>query len=194
MSEKKSFSKNPENQIDINLSHIQAEVKAPKGNFNSFGKYKYRSAEDIVESVKPVIHKYGFWLIMKDEVVQIGDRIYIKATSTLTNGDQIYESVGFAREEEIKKGMDGSQITGASSSYARKYSLCGLFALDDTADSDATNQHEPDNRPEINDQLMAKLIARFNKGESDVFEKAEKHYKLREKDSVIIKSLNHESN
>jgi hypothetical protein len=180
------------NQSRITLAEIQKEVKSPKGNYNSFGKYKYRSAEDIVESVKPIIHKYGFFLVLTDEIVQVSDRIYIKATAILSNGTETYSAVGYAREEEAKKGMDASQITGAASSYARKYSLNGLFAIDDTKDSDATNQHEEDNRPDMNDMLMTKLIARYNKGESDVFDKADKHYKLREKDLLIIKKLNNE--
>jgi len=124
------------------LHEIQAQVKAPKGQFNSFGKYKYRSCEDIVEAIKPVINPLGFHLILSDEVVEVGGRVYVKATATLTNGKLTYVATGFAREEESKKGMDGSQVTGASSSYARKYALNGLFAIDDTKDSDATNEHK----------------------------------------------------
>jgi hypothetical protein len=121
------------------LAQIQAQIKAPKGQFNSFGKYKYRSCEDIVEAVKPVINQLGYYLILTDELVQIGDRYYIKATAILGNGKEEYRSYAYAREEEFKKGMDGSQVTGAASSYARKYCLNGLFAIDDTKDSDATN-------------------------------------------------------
>jgi len=123
------------------LHEIQAQVKAPKGQFNSFGKYKYRSCEDIVEAIKPIINPLGFWLILSDEVVEVGGRVYVKATATLTNGKLVYQAYGYAREEETKKGMDSSQVTGASSSYARKYALNGLFAIDDTKDSDATNEH-----------------------------------------------------
>jgi hypothetical protein len=121
------------------LAKIQSLIKAPKGQFNSFGKYKYRSCEDIVEAVKPVINSLGFYLTLSDEIVNIGDRFYIKATATLSNGTETYTCSAYAREEESKKGMDGSQVTGASSSYARKYCLNGLFAIDDTKDSDATN-------------------------------------------------------
>lgn len=124
------------------LSKIQNEVKAPKGQFNSYGKYRYRSAEDIVEAVKPVINSYGYYLTLNDEIVLIGNRYYIKATATLSNGQETFTASAFAREEETKKGMDGSQITGAASSYARKYALNGLFAIDDTKDSDATNTHD----------------------------------------------------
>ena len=123
----------------MNLAKIQALVKAPKGQFNNFGKYKYRSCEDIVEAIKPVINPLGFALTLSDEVVLIGQRFYIKATATLTDENVTYTATAFAREEEVKKGMDGSQITGASSSYARKYALNGLFAIDDTKDADSTN-------------------------------------------------------
>lgn len=121
------------------LAKIQSLIKAPKCQFNSFGKYKYRSCEDIVEAVKPVINQLGFYLTLSDEIVNIGNRFYIKATATISNGTESYSSVAYAREEETKKGMDGSQVTGASSSYARKYALNGLFAIDDTKDSDSTN-------------------------------------------------------
>jgi hypothetical protein len=185
----------------VTLAQIQSEVKAPKGNFNSFGKYKYRSAEDIVESVKPVIHRYGYFLVLTDEIIEVANRVYIKATAILSNGTDTYSAVGFAREEESKKGMDSSQVTGASSSYARKYALNGLFAIDDTKDSDATNTHgiatntgDEDAKPEMTDSLMVKLVARFNGGELNVFKLAEQHYKLRNQDLLIIKNLNNETN
>lgn len=124
------------------LAAIQAELKAPKSQYNSFGKYHYRKCEDILEAVKPLLQKHGCVLTLKDEVVLVGDRYYIKATATLKEPESAGEisSSAFAREEEKKAGMDGSQITGASSSYARKYALNGLFAIDDTADSDTTNE------------------------------------------------------
>lgn len=123
------------------LAEIQAMVKAPKGQFNSFGKYKYRSAEDILEAVKPVINPLGFHIILTDEPIIVGDRNYIRATVTLSNGDQSYSASAVAREDESKKGMDSAQVSGTSSSYARKYALNGLFALDDTKDADATNKN-----------------------------------------------------
>lgn len=126
-----------ENQLAI----IQSKVKAPKGQFNSFGKYHYRSAEDILEAVKQVVNPMGYSITISDTIICAGDRYYIKATATLSNGKESWSVDGYAREEESKKGMDGSQVTGASSSYARKYALCGLFAMDDTKDSDATNTH-----------------------------------------------------
>ena len=121
------------------LSKIQKEMKAPKSQFNAFGKYKYRSCEDILEAVKPFLN--GTVLYISDEMVLIGDRYYIKATATLRNGDDAVSVTTYAREEAEKKGMDSSQITGAASSYARKYALNGLFLIDDTKDSDATNEH-----------------------------------------------------
>jgi hypothetical protein len=131
-----------------NLAKIQAAVKAPKGQFNNFGRYKYRSCEDIVEAIKPVINPLGFALTLSDEVVFIGTRFYIKATATLTDGNETYAATAYAREEEVKKGMDGSQITGASSSYARKYALNGLFAIDDTKDSDSMDNKEEEEKKE----------------------------------------------
>lgn len=127
------------------LIAIQSELKVPKSQFNKFGGYKYRKAEDILEAVKPLLAKQKCTLIITDDVVLIGNRIYVKATATIKNEKGECETTtGWAREEETKKGMDGSQITGASSSYARKYALNGLFAIDDNADSDATNdvQHQ----------------------------------------------------
>ena len=127
------------------LISIQSELKEPKSQYNKFGGYKYRKAEDILEAVKPLLAKQKCTLIITDDVVLIGNRIYVKATATIKNEKGECETTtGWAREEETKKGMDGSQITGASSSYARKYALNGLFAIDDNADSDTTNdgQHQ----------------------------------------------------
>ena len=124
------------------LINIIAELKAPKGQYNSFGKYRYRSCEDILEAVKPLCAKNNVLLTITDDIVLIGDRFYVKATATVTNleGASVSASA-LAREEDTKKGMDGSQVTGASSSYARKYALNGLFCIDDTKDADATNTH-----------------------------------------------------
>lgn len=127
----------------LELLKIQTELKAPKTQFNKFGGYQYRSCEDIVEALKPLQEKYKCVVLLNDELVIIGDRYYIKATATIINekGDKLSVSA-LAREPESKKGMDESQITGSSSSYARKYALNGLFAIDDTKDADATNNHE----------------------------------------------------
>lgn len=119
------------------LLQIQSELKAPKGQYNSFGKYKYRSCEDILEAVKPLCVKYEVILTLSDEIVQMGDRYYIKATARLTkDGENDIAVTAYAREAIEKKGMDDSQITGTASSYARKYALNGLFCIDDTKDVD----------------------------------------------------------
>lgn len=144
------------------LAQIQSQVKAPKGQLNKFGNYKYRSCEDIVEAVKPVINKLGYYLTLNDEIVQIGERIYVKATATISNGELTFSCSAFAREEETKKGMDSAQITGACSSYARKVALNGLFAIDDTKDADATNTHEKDGPTAEEKQLLRKLLNSSN--------------------------------
>lgn len=127
------------------LIEIQSRLKAPKNNFNKFGNYKYRSCEDILEALKPLLKENGCHLTINDDVVIVGSRTYVKATARLLNSaGECIETSAFAREEETKKGMDGSQITGASSSYARKYALNGMFCIDDTKDSDTTNLGDPD--------------------------------------------------
>ena len=120
------------------LVRIQHELKAPKNNFNNFGKYNYRSCEDILEAVKPLLAKEECTLTLTDDVVLIGDRFYIKATATITDGTELntVSVTAFARESKEKKGMDDSQVTGTASSYARKYALNGLFLIDDTKDAD----------------------------------------------------------
>lgn len=122
------------------LNHIQQNLKAPKNQRNSFGNYNYRSAEDILEAVKPLLGEE--WVVLlTDEVFERNGRWYVKATVKLTNGEESLESSAEARESETKKGMDSAQITGAASSYARKYAMNGLFAIDDTKDAD-TNEHK----------------------------------------------------
>ena len=125
------------------MQSIQSELKAPKGQTNKFGGYSYRSAEDILEAVKPLLNKYNCFLTVSDEIVEVGGRVYVKATATVheSHSDPIALTTAFAREAEVKKGMDDAQITGSASSYARKYALNGLFAIDDTKDADATNTH-----------------------------------------------------
>lgn len=138
------------------LLRIQQELKVPKAQYNSFGKYQYRSCEDIIEAVKPLCHKECLVLTLTDEVVCVGNRNYVKATAELSNGEvdpimhylRTIRVTAYAREEETKKGMDGAQITGSASSYARKYALNGLFAIDDTKDPDATNTHGKEEKKE----------------------------------------------
>ena len=129
---------------------IQSELKAPKGQTNKFGGYKYRSCEDILEALKPHLKEQGLFLSITDELVAQGNRYYIKASAIITDGVDRWSVDGWAREEEVKKGMDSSQITGASSSYARKYALNGLFGIDDTKDSDATNDGDIPQMPMVN--------------------------------------------
>lgn len=118
------------------LGEVQFKLKAPKGQTNSFGHYRYRSCEDILEAVKPLLHEAGLTLTLSDDVVAVGNRIYVKATATVTDGTDAVSNTAFAREADSKKGMDDSQVTGTASSYARKYALNGLFCIDDTKDAD----------------------------------------------------------
>ena len=120
------------------LSEIQQKIKAPKNLYNSFGKYNYRNAESILEAFKPFEKEYNVFLVIADDIVSVGDRIYVKATACLHDCDteENVSATAFAREASEKKGMDESQITGTASSYARKYALNGLFLLDDTKDAD----------------------------------------------------------
>ena len=160
------------------LANVQAALKAPKSQYNSFGKYKYRSCEDIVESVKPLLKQNGLLLTMTDEIRHIEGRYYVAATATIidtTDGTSVM-ATAYAREEETKNRMDGSQVTGASSSYARKYALNGLFAIDDNKDSDATNvgDNEPKAEPkqEVKQEKQKtprqQLIARLHELNIDV--------------------------
>jgi len=135
----------------MSLSKIQKELKAPKSQHNKFGNYRYRNCEDICEAVKPLLAEQGYHLNMSDEVVQIGERYYVKSTAKVMEGTKVIEqSVAYAREAVSKKGMDESQITASSGSYARKYSLNGLFAIDDTnSDSDSQdNTEKPLTKPQ----------------------------------------------
>jgi len=132
------------------LLSIQRDLKAPKSQFNKFGNYKYRSAEDILEAVKPLCVQNNVVLTISDEIIQLGERIYVQSTAKISGKIGEYISVkAFAREEESKKGMDGAQITGSASSYARKYALNGLFCIDDTKDPDATNTYENNTQKEV---------------------------------------------
>lgn len=161
--------------IKQKLLKIQTELKAPKNQFNKFGNYKYRNAEDILEAVKPLLFATKTTTTISDEVVNIAGRFYVRSTATLfdTESDEFISVNGFAREEESKKGMDGSQITGASSSYARKYALNGLFAIDDTKDSDTTNEHGRDDKPEqkkpeSKTELDKAVLDKINKAKTEV--------------------------
>ena len=123
-------------ELNNKLIKVIEKLKAPKNQKNNFGGYKYRSCEDILEAVKPLLNKEGLRLKISDEICEIGDRIYVKATATITDGENSESNTAFAREALTKKGMDESQITGTASSYARKYALNGLLCIDDTKDAD----------------------------------------------------------
>ena len=129
------------------LLQIQAELKAPKNQFNSFGKYKYRSCEDILEAAKQLLQKYGCTLTLSDYIQTAGSLIYVEAVATITNGTDTIQVKAQAGIDINRKGMDIAQSFGSSSSYARKYALSGLFLLDDTKDADATNTHEKEPAP-----------------------------------------------
>ena len=144
------------------LATIQAELKAPKDLYNKFGKYNYRSAESILEALKPLLSAQKCHLTITDDIVLVGERYYIKATATVSKGTESVSAVAFAREEDTKKGMDSSQLTGSTSSYARKYALNGLFAIDDNKDSDDTNKHgmDSDQKPTVDkDKVAPKKLA-----------------------------------
>lgn len=159
---------------------IQSELKAPKNQFNSFGKYKYRNCEDILEALKPLLLKYECTLTITDEVKQIGDWIYVEATASIQKGDEGRSVTAQAGIEYPKKGMDMAQAFGASSSYSRKYALNGLFLIDDTKDADTTNVQgavKPEMTPA--DSLWSKAVARVAEGKSSV-ETIRKSYLLTE--------------
>lgn len=173
--------------------NIQSELKVPKGQMNTFGNYKYRSCEDILEAVKPLLKKYRVLLILGDQLENIGERYYVKAIAKLEDLDSenTLMVTAFAREEEIKKGMDSSQITGASSSYARKYALNGLFGIDDEKDSDVTNngkavakKTKPTRKSPIDLINSAKTLAELKKIE-EAIGKAE----MSDKNRQTLKSM-----
>ncbi len=134
--------------IQEKLKMIQCELKAPKSQHNNFGNYNYRSLEDINESVKPILDKVGATIVLSDDIVFMGERYYVKATATLydTESNESISVTALARETDVKKGMDSSQVTGATSSYARKYALNGLFAIDDTKDADSEEYKTEDDK------------------------------------------------
>lgn len=158
------------------LQQIQQELKAPKNRKNSFGNYKYRSCEDILEAVKPLLEKYDCILTLSDEMVEVGGRVYVKAVANIySNEDKSgVEITGWAREAETKKGMDDSQITGTASSYARKYALNGLFLIDDTKDADTDEHHNQLHQPKkATERLTAVYKANISKKLLDLNTKEE---------------------
>ena len=147
--------------VYMKLIEVQSKLKAPKSQFNKFGNYAYRNCEDILEALKPILNQVKAVVNISDEVVLIGERYYIKATVKFIDGEtgDVIEASAMAREEESKKGMDSSQLTGSTSSYARKYALNGLFAIDDTKDSDTTNTHGKDNVTTLSEAQLKRMYA-----------------------------------
>jgi len=187
------------------LNTIQSLLKAPKEQYNKFGNYKYRNCEDILEAVKPLLFSQSCTLTISDEIVMIGTRYYVRATATIKNANGETETTtAYAREDESKKGMDASQITGSTSSYARKYALNGLFCIDDTKDSDSlnnecqsNNQLEKDNRKLLpkdkfnNEDLMKWIYKELEKAKSEnkrlsLSNLIEKYYKVTQNDITVI--------
>lgn len=176
--------------IYTTLTEIQNELKAPKNQYNSFGKYKYRSCQDILEALKPLLLKHKATLIINDEIQETGTRVYVKAICTFVVGDEKIQATAYAREEESKKGMDGSQVTGASSSYARKYALNGLFLIDDTKDADtdefkeqSKNKQENKSKQELTKEQINILYSMAS----------EKGFTQKDIQNVISKSFNKRS-
>lgn len=168
------------------LMNVQSELKAPKGQYNSFGKYKYRSCEDILEAAKPVLNKHKATIVLSDSIEVDADRVYVKATATFTDVEtgECIQNTAFAREEVEKKGMDSSQITGTASSYARKYCLNGLLLIDDTKDEDTDEAHnekearakrseakKPDVITEKEQEVLKNMCQRLGKPVEQIFPK-----------------------
>lgn len=172
------------------LLSVQTSLKAPKSQYNSFGKYAYRNCEDILEAAKPHLKVAKALVFLSDEIVLIGERYYVQATATFVDvesGEKL-SAIAYAREEENKKGMDGSQVTGASSSYARKYALNGLFDIDDTKDSDTTNTHGKEEAPQEKPKATPKEKSPREKLISKLKEKG-----LNAGEYAKEKGLNHET-
>jgi hypothetical protein len=172
---------NPEN----NLVKIQNELKVPKTNVNAFGKYKYRSAEDILEAVKPILLRYNATLTLSDEIVAIGTKVFLKATAKI-NDTICY---GYAETSE-HKGMSAEQATGTASSYARKYALNGLFLIDETeSDADSQKQPEPKNesKPMLTPETLKKMITAIQEGKSDKVKEAMENYTISGPQSNVLK-------
>ena len=147
------------NNVYLKLVKVQNELKAPKSQYNSFGKYSYRNCEDVLEALKPLLNEVKAIVNISDEIILIGERYYVKATVKFIDAEtgEVVEASAMAREEETKKGMDASQLTGSTSSYARKYALNGLFAIDDTKDADTTNTHGKENVKSLSEAQLKRM-------------------------------------
>ena len=182
----------PEDQKDIDtymlygrLRCVQRDLKAPKNQYNSFGKYRYRSCEDILEGVKPILQEYGCTIVLSDTIEQIGDRFYVKATATFFDCDtgESVSNTAYARESDDKKGMDASQITGTASSYARKYALNGLLLIDDTKDAD-TDENRNEAIGRTKSEAAKKAMATRREKDDEIINKV-----ISEKDANVLREL-----
>lgn len=182
------------NNIYEKLNYIQVSLKAPKGQTNKFGGYKYRSLEDIQEALKPLLKETELYLILQDDIVLVGERYYVKATAILSDGEKEIKAQAFAREPETKKGMDDAQLTGATSSYARKYCLNGLFSIDDTKDAD-TEEYTAKSKQTTQRANIKQDTRKENQYESLVKEKATQlKTSAKQIHAMIQKNLNLEYN
>ena len=180
------------NEVAFMLSKIQNEVKVLKNNYNSFGKYKFRSVEDIQVAIKPILLQYEATIILSDKVIEMCAIPVIESTARFVCSYGELSVSAQAGVDIHKKGMDIPQTFGTASSYARKYALGGLLLLDDVADSDATNNHKDEPKkvlPVCSDTLFEKAVARFENGEIDVFDKLQKAYTLTGKQALEIKQI-----
>ena len=173
------------NTIANPLIKIQTELKVPKGNYNSFGKYKYRSAEDILEAIKPLLLKHECRLILSDEIQAIGNKLFLKATATISNTENSISVFGYAELSE-HKGMSAEQCTGTASSYARKYALNGLFLIDET-ESDADNNNIQ-SKPELNANQFEAMIKAINEGKKDQVIKSMDKYTIDSKYKQLLET------
>jgi hypothetical protein len=154
------------------LLEVQSKLEAPKGQFNKFGNYKYRSAEDILKALKPLLKEHELVMTINDEIVEVAGRVYVKAIVTVNDGETTISTTAYAREPINKKGMDESQVTGAASSYARKYALNGMFAIDDTKDADSMDNSKEESDSE---KVKRQTIVAITKAKGDkLMELAEK--------------------
>lgn len=167
---------------DLNnaLINVQSQLKAPKGQTNAFGKYKYRSAEDILESVKPLLAENGLSMVISDSVQEMGGMIVITSTATISDGKDSVSSSAQAGVDPNRKGMDIAQSFGSSGSYARKYAMNALLLIDDTKDADATNNHQPkaDFKPLPTPSQISKMKEAVADGKSEAVEKALAKYNV----------------
>ena len=165
------------------ISSVQKELKAPKNQFNNFGKYKYRSQEDILEALKPLLAEIGLVQFISDEIERHGDRYYVKATVLVTDGKKEVQVSAYAREAESKKGMDESQITGTASSYARKYALNGMWLIDDTKDADTQPLAKEQLTPKHKNWIKAAVSIA---DEKTTLDKIRQHYDISDKNADLL--------